>query len=774
MGRHKKQQYKESRFTGPKLNLAQDTKRGVAVVVFMVLGLLFFLSAFNLAGSFGQFLFGILKWIFGVLAYVVPFVLFLVAILLAKQKLPKSQDGGTERKSSFYWRIYLGALLFVGSIAGLADVFYLQNNGSAWALARIGKAGGFLGAIFGGPAHTYLGFWAASVVLLALLVIAILVIFNIPLRALWPKSDFLDKDKPVVRTQLEQVKINSMGKQGFISEKVVDKNQKLKLPEATAEALKGKTLASEAVINQRTGREIKLDAITTTDRKDWKLPNFDLLDDSQTTVDSGNIEANVAIIKKTLADFGIEVEMGEVNVGPTVTQYTLRPAIGVKLSQIATLQNDLALALAAHSIRMELPIPGKSLVGIEVPNKATAIVRLREVMQTHEFIDHKSKLALALGRDVAGKAMVTDLDRMPHLLIAGATGTGKSVAINSLFVSLLYRNTPQDVKFIVIDPKRVELNLYNGIPHLLTPVVIDYEKAVNALKWAVAEMDRRYKLLSEADKRNIIEYNESAASDRPSRDGSASARARQDSPARLAGQDGSGLALPYIVIFVDELADLMAVAQADVEAAIVRLAQMARAVGIHLVVATQRPSVDIITGLIKANITSRIAFAVASQIDSRTILDTAGAEKLLGNGDMLFIAAEFNKPKRIQGAFIGEKEVRRVVEFFKNQAGAVIYNEQILEKPKKPFGVAGFGWEEEGDDDPLLQEAIEEVKRAGKASASLLQRRLRIGYARAARILDILERKGLIGPGEGAKPREVFGVIPAGEREEYGVEENVE
>jgi S-DNA-T family DNA segregation ATPase FtsK/SpoIIIE len=392
---------------------------------------------------------------------------------------------------------------------------------------------------------------------------------------------------------------------------------------------------------------------------------------------------------------------------------------------------------------MELPIPGKALVGIEVPNKSTAIVRLREVMQTNDFVNHKSKLGLALGRDVAGHPIVTDLAKMPHLLIAGATGTGKSVAINSLFISLLYRNTPQDVKFIVIDPKRVELNLYNGIPHLLTPVVIETEKAVNALKWAVAEMDRRYKLLSESGKRNITEYNEVA-----------------------------GLAMPYIVILVDELADLMAVAQADVEAAIVRLAQMARAVGIHLVLATQRPSVDIITGLIKANITSRMAFAVASQIDSRTILDSSGAEKLLGNGDMLYVSAEFNKPKRIQGAFIGEKEVRKVVDFFKAQVGAVIYNEEILEKPKRALGIAGMeGGGEVGDDDPLLPDATEEVRRAGKASASLLQRRLRIGYARAARLLDILEGQGIIGPGEGAKPREVYGVVPPDEKAEYGINE---
>jgi S-DNA-T family DNA segregation ATPase FtsK/SpoIIIE len=390
---------------------------------------------------------------------------------------------------------------------------------------------------------------------------------------------------------------------------------------------------------------------------------------------------------------------------------------------------------------MELPIPGKALVGIEVPNKSSAIVRLREVMQTTDFINFKSKLALGLGRDVAGRPMLADLAKMPHLLIAGATGTGKSVAINSLFISLLYRNTPQDVKFIVIDPKRVELNLYNGIPHLLTSVITESEKSVNALKWSVAEMERRYKLLSEAGKRNIIEYNEA-----------------------------NELHLPYIVIIVDELADLMSVAQQDVEAAIVRLAQMARAVGIHLVLATQRPSVEIITGLIKANITSRIAFAVASQIDSRTILDSGGAEKLLGNGDMLFTSAEFTKPRRIQGAYLGEKEVKKVVDFFKQQTGAVIYNEEVVEKPKRNLAIPGMETGDDVDDD-LYAAAHEEVTRAGKASASLLQRRLRIGYARAARLLDILEDKGIIGPGDGAKPREVYGVIPPEEKAEYGVEE---
>ena len=376
-------------------------------------------------------------------------------------------------------------------------------------------------------------------------------------------------------------------------------------------------------------------------------------------------------------------------------------------------------------MRMGARIPGRPLVGIEVPNKATAIVRLKDIVQSENFIGHKSILAFALGRDVAGSAIVADLAKMPHLLIAGATGTGKSVAINSLLTSFLYRNSPQELRLILIDPKRVDLNLYNGIPHLLTPVVVDHDKAVNALKWAVNEMDRRYKLLAESGKRNLLEYN-AKSSDK----------------------------LPYIVIIVDELADLMAVAQADVEAAVVRLAQMARAVGVHLVVATQRPSVDIITGLIKANITARMAFAVASQVDSRTILDISGAEKLLGAGDMLYITSELGKPRRIQGTYISENEVRNITKFIREQAGEVIYAEEILEKQRVVS--RGSGFEDEEGDDELLPEAIKLVREAGKASASLLQRRLRLGYARSARLLDLMEEKGIIGPGDGAKPREVY------------------
>jgi S-DNA-T family DNA segregation ATPase FtsK/SpoIIIE len=737
MGRKKKEE-KENKIK-PELNLSAETKRGIAVVIFCVLALVLALSIVGIAGSLGAQVFKWLSWVFGVITYIVPLILVSVAISLYNQDLKKE-----DKSNAFYWRTYLGAILLTGSIGGIIHIFLLSSELNGFDLAAEGKGGGYLGAMFSQPLFSFLGFWAGSIILIALIIIAILITFDVPLSIFWPKTEI---DNEESQEKPSALKINSMSKSGFSEEKVLDKNKKI-LPEsdeAEVQAPKPAKLETK-IITQSKPTGPQLEAMSVQDRTDWKLPNFDLLDETHTNVDSGNIEVNVAIIKKTLGDFGIDVEMGEVNVGPTVTQYTLRPNTGVKLSQIAGLQNDLALALAASSLRMELPIPGKALVGIEVPNKTSAIVRLREVMQTKDFVDHKSKLVLALGRDVAGHPMVIDLAKMPHLLIAGATGTGKSVAINSLFISLLYRNTPQDVKFIVVDPKRVEMTPYNGIPHLLTPVITDHEKAVNALKWAVAEMDRRYKLLSEAGKRNIAEYNAE-----------------------------NTLGLPYIVILVDELADLMAVSQAEVEGTIVRLSQMARAIGIHLVLATQRPSVEVITGLIKANITSRISFAVASQIDSRTILDSSGAEKLLGNGDMLYTSAEFNKPKRVQGAYIGEKEVKKVVDFFKAQTGAVIYNEEVVEKPKRPLNIPGMeNSDSEGDNDTLLQEAIEEVRRAGKASASLLQRRLRVGYARAARLLDILEGQGVIGPGDGAKPREVYGVVPPDEKAEYGIENDTE
>lgn len=732
MARSKKQKT-EHLIPKPNLNLSPETKKGVAVIFFTALFLIAFLSLFGKAGIVGQYINEALRFGFGYIAYFVPIIFLLIGISLYKQTIRE------EETQHFYFRTYLGAFLLAGSFAGLLHVFYMKDGSGALDLVSQNIGGGYLGALFGYPLFSLTGFWAALIILFGLMIVALLVTFDVSLASLFPsRKDQEDTEEDVkkngkVNYEVGPVKINGMAKSGFVSEKVQEKNK----------ALDEKKAPEPAAINKGVeDKKSDLLAIQLEDRKDWKLPPFDLLEDTKNNVDSGNIEVNVSIIQKTLSDFGIEVEMGEVNVGPTVTQYTLRPATGVKLSQIAGLQNDLALALSAQSIRMELPIPGKALVGIEIPNKTSAIVRLREVLQTENFVKHTSKLAFALGRDVSGHPMVGDLARMPHLMIAGSTGSGKSVALNSFLISLLYKNTPQDVKLIVIDPKRVEMTPYNGIPHLLTPVVTDHEKAVNALKWAVAEMDRRYKVLAEAGNRNIADYNAA-----------------------------SGLKMFYIVIIVDELADLMAVAKNDVEATIVRLSQMARAVGIHLVLATQRPSVEVITGLIKANITSRIAFAVASQVDSRTILDSSGAESLLGNGDMLFITADIQKPRRIQGAYVGEKEVNRVADYFKKQTGAVIYNEEILERPTKPMSIPGFS--SGGDDeDEMLKEAENVVREAGKASASLLQRRLRVGYARAARLLDLLEDRGIIGPGDGAKPREVYvsSEMASVADEEYGEE----
>ncbi|TSC65297.1 MAG: putative cell division FtsK/SpoIIIE, partial [Candidatus Doudnabacteria bacterium Gr01-1014_77] len=728
MGRPRKQ--KEHLIPKPSLNLSPETKKGLAVVLFVALFLITLLSLFDKAGIVGEYISKGFVFGFGYIAYFIPIVFLLIGIALYKQNVDE------EAGQHFYFRTYLGAFILAGSLAGLIHIFYMREGYGALDLVTKTIGGGYLGALFGYPFFSLTGFWAALVILIGIMITGLLITFDVSLSKLIPGKTDSEGDDRKVNFDVGPIKINSMGKNGFVSEKVSSKNR---MTESGAEERPRLKPTEPVVSSQGQDKKTDMPAIILDDRKDWKLPPFDLLEDSTNTVDSGNIEVNVSIIQKTLADFGIEVEMGEVNVGPTVTQYTLRPAVGVKLSQIAGLQNDLALALSAHSIRMELPIPGKALVGIEIPNVSKAIVRLREVLQTENFVKHPSNLAFALGRDVSGHPMVADLARMPHLMIAGATGSGKSVALNSFLISLLYKNTPQDVKFIIIDPKRVEMTLYNGIPHLMTPVVIDHDKAINALRWAVAEMDRRYKVLSEAGNRNITEYNANAA-----------------------------LKLNYLVIVVDELADLMAVAKNDVEAAIVRLSQMARAVGIHLVLATQRPSVEVITGLIKANITSRMAFAVASQIDSRTIIDSMGAESLLGNGDMLFVTADVQKPRRIQGAFIGEKEVHKVVDFFKKQTGAVIYNEEILEKPKHNMSIPGLSNDDGGDE--LLAEAEEVVKQAGKASASLLQRRLRVGYARAARLLDLLEDRGIIGPGDGAKPREVYVSSEMGSvaDEEYG------
>ena len=462
----------------------------------------------------------------------------------------------------------------------------------------------------------------------------------------------------------------------------------------------------------------------------WEYPPLDLLsEDEGHKADRGDVNGTASTIEKTLQSFGITAKVVEGNLGPAVTQYALEIALGTKVSKITSLANDLALNTQAPTgqIRIEAPIPGRNLVGIEIPNRSLEVVSLRTMLSSDIMRKSKSKLTVSMGLDVSGNPIIADIGRMPHILAAGTTGSGKSVLINSFISSLLFRASPEELKLILIDPKRVELTGYNGIPHLMTPVIVDIEKILSALKWATNEMDRRYKTFAERGVRNIDGYNE------------------------LAGFQ----ALPYIVIFIDELADLMAFAPVEVEDTIVRLAQMARATGIHLVVSTQRPSVDVITGLIKANIPCRIAFNVSSMIDSRVIIDMPGAEKLLGRGDMLYIPPDQAKPSRIQGAFVSDKEVKKLVDYLKEKSPAVEYTEEIVTTPYTTKR-ASIGTSGEGGRDPEFMRAVEVIMEYDKASASLLQRRLSIGYSRAARILDQLEEAGIVGRAEGSKPRDVL------------------
>lgn len=484
---------------------------------------------------------------------------------------------------------------------------------------------------------------------------------------------------------------------------------------------------------ERTNKQIKEkvedeQAVTASADPEWNFPDVKLLSDKQEKADAGDWRGNAEIIRQTLEDFKVPVQMGDINVGPRVTQYTLMPESGVRLTKITALEQNIALNLAATSIRIEAPIPGKRAVGIEVPNQKSANVRLRGILESPAWKKSNSPLTFAIGQDISGQSTVAGLDKMPHLLIAGATGSGKSVMINAFLASLLYRNSPSEMKLILVDPKQVELKPYEDLPHLLTPVITEPEKCISALKWAVAEMERRYTMLADAGKRNIEDYN------------------------KLKNQDH----MPYIVIVIDELADLMMLAARDVESLIVRLAQKSRAIGIHLTLATQRPSVDVITGLIKANIPARIAFTVTSQIDSRTILDQGGAEKLLGSGDMLYSSPSLPKPIRMQGAFVSDKELNMIVDHIKMERGPD-YNDDIITQPVQIGGKSGgIVPDADASDDSLYNDAIKVVIEAKKASASMLQRRLRVGYGRAARMIETMEEQGIIGPADGSRPREVL------------------
>ena len=556
----------------------------------------------------------------------------------------------------------------------------------------------------------------------------------------------LEKEKAAL--DVEQLQINLNGKEIeksklFDVEKEVKKNKKEKEKEEPTQAPEfiEDTLfkQQEEKKEDKTKQVLQLEHTLTVEDENYEFPPLTLLSEGEAKGIKGGKRAladTASKLQKTLYSFGVSAKVENVSVGPAITRYELKPAEGVRVSKIANLADDIALNLAAKTIRIEAPIPGKQAVGIEVPNEESEVVHLRDILENEKFKEHKSKLAFALGKDVSGDSIVTDIAKMPHVLIAGATGSGKSVCINTLISSIIYKAKPSEAKLIMIDPKIVELSVYNGIPHLLIPVVTDPKKAAGALAWAVQEMENRYAMFAAKGVRDLKGYNEAVEK-----------------------EDNFGK-LPHIVIIIDELADLMMVAKGDVEDAICRLAQKARAAGMHLVIATQRPSVDVITGLIKANIPSRIAFAVSSQVDSRTILDQVGADKLLGKGDMLFFPTGAPKPVRIQGAFISDKEVEKVVNFIKANGGETTYREDITEYIEKANStdkeIDEGALDSDDETDPLLNDAIETVIETGQASTSFIQRKFKVGYARAGRIIDQMEERGIISGYQGSKPREVL------------------
>lgn len=717
----------------PNINLDPDTKRSIIGVLILLLGAISMLSLFDLAGSWGIYLAKTIIFLFGWGRWAAPLLILLLGVFVF------NHDKHFVKGST-----YVGLFIFLVSLQ--SSLHYFISNDLWRAAISEGRGGGYLGFFFASTFFKLIGFWGGLIVIIGLLIISFMVMFNAPLYRLVGSESWLARlifhpikfifNKVFRHGEEDEEELEEEDeKEAESEEEIIDEEidtgfavHGIKEESASAKIFKGEPEFMKSKTD---------DNGTIEEEKTWKKSNvsidlpLDMLNGKIGKPTSGDIKNNMDIIKRSLENFGINVEMGEVSVGPTVTQYTFKPSDGIKLSRITNLSNDLALALAAHPIRIEAPIPGRSLVGVEVPNQAKAIVGLHEILSDKDFKERKSNLLLALGKDVSGKAWMYEIAKMPHLLVAGATNSGKSVCLNTIIISLLYQNNPDDLKFIMVDPKRVELPIYNGIPHLLTPVITEVPKTINALKWCLNEMDRRFEMLSKVGKKNIQSFNMGVRK----------------------GEDK----MPYLVFIVDELADLMVAASKDIEGSIIRLAQMARAVGIHLILATQRPSVDVITGLIKANMPARIAFAVASGTDSRTILDSLGAEKLLGRGDMLFVTAELSKPKRLQGAFVSDNEIKKIVRYIKENGGEANYIEGVTERQKKISGIAGVGINgASDDDDELLEEAKEVIINSGKASASYLQRRLSVGYARAARLIDILEDMGVVGPSRGAKPREIL------------------
>ncbi len=720
-------------------NFDPTLSKGIIAVLLIVFAAIITLSFFDMAGTVGVILDEwVLAFLFGSIRYTTPVVLLVFAYFIVK-------DGSYDYRPTHG----IGALLFFVTLSSLMHIGFEVDD--MWRQALEGYGGGVFG-MGAWALKTYLGTIASIILLSGLAIVSVILLFNTAILHFFSlhkkilshfgifgnvlkakmtrgEDEYDEEDEYEDEADEDSPRARRFSARNISEDEEYDDDDEYE--EDTYEDNSAQD--GEEDDEYYKSSKPKIHVVTSTDEiPDWAKnvvikapPKVTLLKAKKTKPTSGDIKSNAATIQDTLSEFNIDVDMGEIRIGPTVTQYSLKPAKGVKISRITSLSNDLALALAAHPIRIEAPIPGKSLVGIEVPNEKTAMVTFKELLESKEYAARQHDMMITLGKDVGGKIWMADLPKMPHMLIAGATGSGKTVCMNTLIMSLLFQNTAETLRFIMVDPKRVELTLYNGIPHLLTPVITNAQDTVNALKWTIGEMDRRFEMLSKAGNRDINTYNIAHPQTK----------------------------IPHIVFVIDELADLMATASNEVEAGIIRLAQMARAVGIHLLVATQRPSVDVITGLMKANIPTRIAFSVASITDSRTILDASGAEKLLGRGDMLYSTAALSKPVRIQGAFITEEEMKSVVKYLKGGSKPV-YDESITKKQRG--GTSNMFGGPADDQDPLFQDAQEAIFEAGKASASYLQRKLRVGYARAARILDELEEAGIIGPSDGSKPREIL------------------
>jgi DNA segregation ATPase FtsK/SpoIIIE, S-DNA-T family len=692
----------------PELKTGSVFWRQIAAVIMIVIGLFILIGGFGWGGLLPIKLYEISSWFLGLVAFLVPFVL----IFLAIHKIRHEENLTPLSK-------LLSSLLFLAMLAGMLHVVIDADEASE--AAAKGTYGGQVGYLGSKLFLMFLNQTTAFIVFFVLAWIAFMFMFGIGPRRMLAGIKALFIREKREGGDLADLKEKENGFQLHEGVPVEHHNADEKpAPRLTT----FKNSASKLSPEQDHA------ALTVASDPDWKFPGMNLLDKKQDKADPGDVESNAEIIKESLSNFSINVEMEGANVGPRVTQYMLKPATGVKMNKIANLADNIAYDLAATSIRIEAPIPGKRSVGIEVPNIKAATVTLASIFNAKDWSDAASPLSFAIGKDIAGKPVIAALDKMPHLLIAGQTGSGKSVMINTLLTSLLYRNSPAELKLIMVDPKQVELTHYNDIPHLLTPVITEPEKTISALKWAVAEMERRLKTFSEFKKRNIGEYN------------------------ALSEQEN----MPYIVIVIDELADLMMVAARDVEALIVRIAQKARAAGIHLVLATQSPRVTVITGLIKANVPARIAFTVSQEVESRIILDQSGAEKLLGMGDMLFSKTDLPKPKRVQAAFISEPETSKVTDFLRAQRGPT-YDDEVVSMPVQLNGRGGIVVEHTGgaeSSDDMWRDAVRVVVDNQKASTSLLQRRLSIGYGRASRMIDEMEEQGIIGPANGSKPRTVL------------------